>query len=97
MLTNIAITQIYVLDQDEALDFYVGKLGMEIHTDIDLGFMRWLTVNVPGAKDREILLEKPGNPMQSAETIEAYCSGCCKPAGTLSMNTSLMPAAETFL
>ena len=39
---------IYVLDQDEALDFYVGKLGLEVNTDVDLGFMRWLTVSVPG-------------------------------------------------
>ena len=31
MLNNIGITQIYVLDQDEALDFYVGKLGLEVH------------------------------------------------------------------
>ena len=45
MLNNIGITQIYVLDQDQALDFYVGKLGLEIHTDADLGFMRWLTVS----------------------------------------------------
>ena len=37
MLNNIGITQIYVLDQDQALDFYVGKLGLEIHTDADLG------------------------------------------------------------
>ena len=39
---------IFVLDQDEALDFYVGKLGLEVRTDVDLGFMRWLTVGVPG-------------------------------------------------
>src|SRR5690606_16149148 len=62
MLTALAISQIYVLDQDEALDFYVGKLGLEVHTDADLGFMRWLTLNVPGAPERQILLEKPGPP-----------------------------------
>jgi catechol 2,3-dioxygenase-like lactoylglutathione lyase family enzyme len=28
MLKQITHTQVYVLDQDEALDFYVGKLGM---------------------------------------------------------------------
>ena len=39
---------VYVLDQDEALDFYVGKLGLEVNADADLGFMRWLTVSVPG-------------------------------------------------
>jgi catechol 2,3-dioxygenase-like lactoylglutathione lyase family enzyme len=68
MLNSIGITQIYVLDQDQALDFYVGKLGLEVHTDADLGFMRWLTVNVPGAPDREILLERPGPPAMSEET-----------------------------
>ena len=67
MLNNIGITQIYVLDQDQALDFYVGKLGLEVRADADLGFMRWLTVAVPGT-DREILLEKPGPPALSEET-----------------------------
>ena len=52
--------QIYVLDQDEALDFYVGKLGLEVSADVDLGFMRWLTGRVPGDAERQILLEKPG-------------------------------------
>ena len=33
MFTNINVSQIFVLDQDEALDFYVGKLGLEVHTD----------------------------------------------------------------
>jgi catechol 2,3-dioxygenase-like lactoylglutathione lyase family enzyme len=62
MLKKLTISQIYVLDQDKALDFYVGTLGLEVKTDADLGFMRWLTVGVPG-DDREILLEKPGAPV----------------------------------
>ncbi|MFI2710265.1 VOC family protein [Micromonospora sp. NPDC018662] len=69
-MTAISRSQIYVLDQDEALDFYVGKLGLEINTDQDLGFMRWLTVNVPGDPDREILLEKPGPPALDPKTAE---------------------------
>jgi len=48
MFNALAITSLYVLDQQKALDFYVGKLGLEVNTDQDLGFMRWLTVNVPG-------------------------------------------------
>jgi catechol 2,3-dioxygenase-like lactoylglutathione lyase family enzyme len=59
-----------VLDQDEALDFYVGKLGLEVNTDADLGFMRWLTVSVPGDPDREILLERPGPPALDDSTAE---------------------------
>ena len=62
MLNALTISSIYVLDQDEALDFYVGKLGLEVDSDIDMGFMRWLTVRVPGEPGRQILLERPGAP-----------------------------------
>jgi catechol 2,3-dioxygenase-like lactoylglutathione lyase family enzyme len=65
----LLISSIYVLDQDKALDFYVGKLGLEVNTDQDLGFMRWLTVNVPG-DSRQILLEKPGAPALDVKTAE---------------------------
>jgi catechol 2,3-dioxygenase-like lactoylglutathione lyase family enzyme len=68
MLNRLGISQIYVLDQDQALDFYVGKLGLEVREDVDLGFMRWLTVCVPGDPSREILLERPGAPAMSEET-----------------------------
>jgi catechol 2,3-dioxygenase-like lactoylglutathione lyase family enzyme len=69
MISSLGTTQIYVLDQDQALDFYVGKLGMEVREDVDLGFMRWLTVSVPGDASRAILLEKPGGPYMSDETV----------------------------
>jgi catechol 2,3-dioxygenase-like lactoylglutathione lyase family enzyme len=62
MLKSLRISSLYVLDQDEALDFYVGKLGLRVVDDIPLGYMRWLTVGVPGDEDRCILLEKPGPP-----------------------------------
>lgn len=58
----IHISHVFVFDQDEALDFYVGKLGLEVSSDQDLGFMRWLTVRVPAQAGRDILLEKPGPP-----------------------------------
>jgi catechol 2,3-dioxygenase-like lactoylglutathione lyase family enzyme len=89
MFTGIKISQIFVLDQDEALDFYVGKLGLEVNTDADLGFMRWLTVNVPGEPDREILLEKPGPPRMdeatAAQVRELLTKGAM--AGTLFFTT----------
>ena len=69
MLT-ITHSSIFVLDQDEALEFYVGKLGLEVNTDVDMGFMRWLTVSVPGDPDREILLERPGPPAHDDATAE---------------------------
>lgn len=62
MIDSLQISQIYVLDQEKALDFYVNTLGLEKNTDQDLGFMRFLTVNVPGHPDRQILLETPTAP-----------------------------------
>ena len=70
MLNNISHTGIYVLDQDEALDFYVGKLGLEIDADVDMGFMRWLTVKVPGTDGPSVLLERPGPPAHDDATAE---------------------------
>ena len=70
MFNAITHSQMFVLDQDEALDFYVGKLGLEVTADIDFGVMRWLTVSVPGHPEREILLEKPGGPGMSEETAQ---------------------------
>jgi catechol 2,3-dioxygenase-like lactoylglutathione lyase family enzyme len=68
MLTRIAISQIFVPDQDAALDFYVGKLGFEVRTDQAFGPMRFLTVALPGDPGHEVLLEKPGPPGYSEET-----------------------------
>jgi catechol 2,3-dioxygenase-like lactoylglutathione lyase family enzyme len=62
MLNRISHTFIHVLDQDEALDFYVGKLGMVVHTDADLGTMRFLTLNLPDQPDVELVLMVPRPP-----------------------------------
>jgi uncharacterized glyoxalase superfamily protein PhnB len=70
MLKAITLSQIYVLDQNEALDFYVGKLGLEVKNDINLGFMRWLTVGMPGDANREVLLEVPGPPALNEATAD---------------------------
>lgn len=82
MLNSINISHVFVFDQDKALDFYVGKLGLEVSNDTDLGFMRWLTVRVPGDPARDILLEIPGPPgmdektaAQVRETISKGASG----------------------
>jgi len=68
MLNTISISHVFVADQDKALDFYVGALGLEVSADQDLGFMRWLTVRVPGQPGRDILLEKPGPPSMDDST-----------------------------
>ena len=70
MLNAITISHVWVLDQDEALEFYVGKLGLEVKNDLHLGFMRWLTVGVPGDPNREILLELPGPPAMDEATAQ---------------------------
>jgi catechol 2,3-dioxygenase-like lactoylglutathione lyase family enzyme len=70
MLNRITHTFIHVLDQDEALDFYVGRLGMAVHTDADLGFMRWLTVSPPEQPDLELALMVPGPPAYDETTAE---------------------------
>ena len=77
MLDSISISHVFVFDQNEALDFYVGKLGLEVSSDQDLGFMRWLTVRVPGDPSRDILLEQPGPPgmdEKSAATVRELVS-----------------------
>ncbi|MBV9577213.1 MAG: VOC family protein [Chloroflexi bacterium] len=77
MLTAVTISHVWVLDQDQALDFYVNKLGLEVCTDMNLGFMRWLTVGVPGDASRQILLELPAPPSvdsQAADQIRELVS-----------------------
>lgn len=89
MLTSIKLTQLYVLDQDQALDFYVGTLGFEVYSDVDLGFMRWLTVCLPGQPEREILLEVPGPPALSPDVAAQVRDSLTKGAagGWISLTT----------
>lgn len=37
MTNSVNVVGLYVRDQDEALDFYVGRLGFEVHTDVRNG------------------------------------------------------------
>ncbi|MEO7910658.1 MAG: VOC family protein [Roseiflexaceae bacterium] len=58
MITSLASVTIYVSDQDQALDFYVNKLGFEKRADNPMGpDMRWVTVAPPGGAT-EIVLAK---------------------------------------
>jgi catechol 2,3-dioxygenase-like lactoylglutathione lyase family enzyme len=71
MITQLNVTSIYVLDKDEALDFYVNKLGLEKGSDFKQRDYRWLTVRVPGRPEIEISLEQPGPPLHDEATAEA--------------------------
>lgn len=96
MFTSITRSQLFVLDQDEALDFYTNTLGLDVVADMDLGFMRWLTVCVPGDPGREILLEKPGPPAMDESTATQVAELVSKGAmgGWLSITTD--DAMATF-
>lgn len=85
MLTRITHTFIYVLDQEEALEFYVGKLGMVLHTDADLGPMRFLTLNFPEQPDVELGLMLPGPPAYDAGTADEVRELLAKGAASAGM------------
>jgi len=68
MIKTLNVTAIKVLDQDEALEFYVNKLGLEVAQDFPQGPVRWLTVRVPGDTDTEIYLEEPRPPVYDEAT-----------------------------
>lgn len=70
MITAINVVTVYVLDKEEALDFYVGKLGLEKGNDVRQGDYRWLTVRIPGQAGPEIMLETPGAPAHDPATAE---------------------------
>ena len=69
MINGISIVSVWVLDQDAARDFYVGKLGFTLTNDIRMenGF-RWLTVRPPGNDGQELVLMDPMNSMLDEET-----------------------------
>jgi catechol 2,3-dioxygenase-like lactoylglutathione lyase family enzyme len=73
-MMRIANAQVWVADQDEALDFYTKKLGMEVRSDVtlpEMGDFRWLTVGPPDQEDVAItLMAIPGEPVMDAETAE---------------------------
>jgi uncharacterized glyoxalase superfamily protein PhnB len=71
-MISIANAQVWVHDQDEALEFYTKKLGMEVRLDVtvaELGNFRWLTVGWPGQDDVSVVLMAiPGAPIMDAAT-----------------------------
>ena len=68
MITELNVATLMVLDKDEALEFYVDKLGLEKGNDVKQGDYRWLTVRVPGDPGTEISLEQPGPPLHDEAT-----------------------------
>ena len=71
MSQGIQSIGLYVHNQDEALDFYVNKLGFQVHTDVRNGAFRWLTVQHPEQPSFQLGLYVPGAPMQDEATAQA--------------------------
>jgi hypothetical protein len=92
----VATTQQFRRSSQTTVCFYVGKLGFEVSADFDLGFMRWLTVNVPSDPERQILLEKPGPPMMSEETTAEVRSLLTKGAMGLAFILTTDDCRKTF-
>jgi catechol 2,3-dioxygenase-like lactoylglutathione lyase family enzyme len=92
MMIKLANAQLWVHDQDEALDFYTKKLGMEVRADVtlpEMGNFRWLTVGPAGQPDIAItLMAIPGPPVMDAETAEQVRTLMAKGfAGTIFLTT----------
>jgi predicted enzyme related to lactoylglutathione lyase len=73
-MIKIATAQLWVHDQDEALDFYTNKVGLEVRSDVtvpELGNFRWLTVGPAGQDDISIVLMSiPGAPVIDPSTAD---------------------------
>lgn len=91
-MIRIAVAHVWVHDQQEALDFYTNKLGMEVRSDVsfpEMGEFRWLTVAPPGQDDVTIVLMPiPGPPVMDEETAEEVRTVMAKGfAGTVFLAT----------
>ena len=70
MSEGVGVAGIYVQDQDEALDFYVNKLGFRVHTDARNGSYRWLTVQHPDQPSFQLGLFAPQPPTVDDDTVQ---------------------------
>ena len=60
---RIQTVSVFVDDQQHALDFYAGVLGLQVAADVPLGEFRWLTVVSPEAPGgTQLSLEPKGHP-----------------------------------
>jgi catechol 2,3-dioxygenase-like lactoylglutathione lyase family enzyme len=71
MSQGVGMVGLYVRDQDEAVEFYVEKLGFKIKADVKNGNYRWLTVQHPEQPSFELGLFKPGPPTHDEGTAQA--------------------------
>ena len=83
MSQGVEVAGLYVRDQDEALAFYVEKLGFRVHTDARNGDYRWLTVQHPDQPCFQLGLFRPQAPLvdeaTAANLVEAVAKGAMPP------------------
>src|SRR4051795_3341653 len=74
MTVTVSHVNVWVHDQDEALEFYTRKLGFEIRADVTLPEMddfRWLAVGPVGQPAVAlVLMTLPGPPVFEPETTQ---------------------------
>ena len=70
MSKGVGVVGLYVRDQDQALAFYVEKLGFRVHTDARNGDYRWLTVQHPDQPDFQLGLFAPQPPTVDETTAQ---------------------------
>ena len=70
MSQGVGVVGLYVRDQEEALQFYVDKLGFKVHTDVKNGDFRWLTVQHPEQPSFQLGLFAPQPPTLDADTAQ---------------------------
>ena len=70
MSQGVGVVGLYVRNQDEAVEFYVEKLGFRVHTDVRNGDYRWLTVQHPDQPSFQLGLFMPGPPVHDAGTAQ---------------------------
>ena len=80
MSQGVEVVGLYVRDQDEALAFYVDKLGFSKKADVRNGDYRWLTVQYPEQPLFQLGLFKPGPPVLDAATAQAVSAIVAKGA-----------------
>jgi catechol 2,3-dioxygenase-like lactoylglutathione lyase family enzyme len=67
MSRRIGAVALVVPDYDAAVDFYVGALGFELRSDVDLGLgKRWVTVAPAGAETALLLARAVTGPQAAA-------------------------------
>jgi uncharacterized glyoxalase superfamily protein PhnB len=101
-MMRISTTQLWVHDQDAALEFWTDRVGMEVRADVtvpEMGDFRWLTVGPPGQDDVDlVLMAIPGPPVMDEQTRDQVAEVMGKGfAGTVFLTTEDVHAEHARL